>query len=391
MPLELFNEKVFSHPEIRGNYKIWKAKRFTPEEFAYLEPDSRLLYLVLCGHTAPSTHNTQPWAFKINPELNAINIYLDRSRVLPVSDVKGRQAVTSVGCAVANIINTSRYFGIEPAISFNDIQAENVTSMVSGNPDNRFVPLAQVKFNSNEKSNFSGVGTLKAIFDRRVDRGMYDGKKNITDDILKRMQKIGEKNGVIFHLLDRTKLVDQIKIQTIADLQNRADSFVINDLKFRTELAGWFLPNDTVSGIGMPGNTFGQSEGDSLNIYNALNGNAELRADDMVGFASSGSNGIKSAALVGLLSVHEDKPKDWLKAGISLEEVVLLLQTDNIHSAFHAGLAEADNVMSVKLIKRTLKGIFGSGDNPVILFRAGYSDGERDHAPRLPLEEVLLT
>jgi len=45
----------------------------------------------------PSAHNTQPWIFALRD--GAVDIYLDPSRHLEVSDPTGRQAYISLGCA----------------------------------------------------------------------------------------------------------------------------------------------------------------------------------------------------------------------------------------------------------------------------------------------------
>ncbi|MEV6823819.1 hypothetical protein [Amycolatopsis sp. NPDC051102] len=46
---------------------------------------------------APSPHNTQPWRFAVGPE--AIEVWLDRERVLAVADPHGREARLACGAA----------------------------------------------------------------------------------------------------------------------------------------------------------------------------------------------------------------------------------------------------------------------------------------------------
>jgi nitroreductase len=49
---------------------------------------------------APSVHNTQPWRFTVLPD--ALEIYADRTRQLPVLDPSGRELYLSLGCALFN-------------------------------------------------------------------------------------------------------------------------------------------------------------------------------------------------------------------------------------------------------------------------------------------------
>src|SRR5581483_10706624 len=89
-----------------ANYDIWRTERITPEKFSTLSPLDQQRYLASCFATSASTHNTQPWALKLDPEHSRIGIYLnlgrlyqtpdgeiiDQRRVLPISDKNGRQA-----------------------------------------------------------------------------------------------------------------------------------------------------------------------------------------------------------------------------------------------------------------------------------------------------------
>src|SRR5688572_1166934 len=58
---------------------------------------------------APSSHNTQPWSFHIR--WDALEIVLDRSRVLPVADPAAREMIISCGAALQNIRIALRQWG----------------------------------------------------------------------------------------------------------------------------------------------------------------------------------------------------------------------------------------------------------------------------------------
>lgn len=50
---------------------------------------------------APSSHNTQPWRFRISGD--RVELYADRTRALPVNDPENRELTISCGCALMNI------------------------------------------------------------------------------------------------------------------------------------------------------------------------------------------------------------------------------------------------------------------------------------------------
>ena len=47
---------------------------------------------------APSSHNSQPWLFRVRG--TTLDLYADRSRALPIADPEGRELVMSCGAAL---------------------------------------------------------------------------------------------------------------------------------------------------------------------------------------------------------------------------------------------------------------------------------------------------
>jgi hypothetical protein len=50
---------------------------------------------------APSSHNTQPWVFRLVK--SGIDVLADRTRALPVNDPSDRELTISCGCALMNL------------------------------------------------------------------------------------------------------------------------------------------------------------------------------------------------------------------------------------------------------------------------------------------------
>lgn len=63
-----------------------------------------------CGAVrAPSSHNTQPWLFRLGAD--RIELHADRSRALRVNDPDDRELVISCGAALFNLLISAAHHG----------------------------------------------------------------------------------------------------------------------------------------------------------------------------------------------------------------------------------------------------------------------------------------
>lgn len=63
---------------------------------------------------APSSHNSQPWRFKLG--LDDVPLYADRARALPMVDPHDREGVIRCGAALLHLRLAIRYFGHRDAV-----------------------------------------------------------------------------------------------------------------------------------------------------------------------------------------------------------------------------------------------------------------------------------
>ena len=70
----------------------------------------RLRFLVRYAILAPSSHNTEPWLFRVPDD--RIDVRLDFSRWLKVADDDQRELHISVGCALENLLVAAEHFGL---------------------------------------------------------------------------------------------------------------------------------------------------------------------------------------------------------------------------------------------------------------------------------------
>lgn len=362
------------------NFAAWQTSCLTVDHFWGLEKDEqRFSYLASLGHLAANSHNTQPWHFSYNSERNTLLVFIESERVLPVSDIKGRQAVISLGCALANI-----EVGLEAMQCAFEKHIHLSREQIVSNTQPRIL-VAEYKLLGRQTEAVVQPDTHKmynAILTRRVDRGEYDHDRKIGADVLKKIELMGVSLGVKTILIN-----DWGRKVALAELQSQADSFVINNKKFAEELINdWMLENDSLAELGMPGDTFRLNSEQTSKIKLRFKNNLGFESDDATGMVQLGKKGILSCQCVGLLTVEQDTPVEWLNAGITLEKGALLLESEGIAWAVHAGLAEVSqvNMLMLRPIAMTSK-------RPVILFRAGYLKGNETrapHSPRLTFEKV---
>jgi hypothetical protein len=73
--------------------------------------EEQIRFLLGYAILAPSSHNTQPWTFRIGE--SHVDLFADRSRGLPVVDRDDRELTISCGAALYNLRLALRCFGFQ--------------------------------------------------------------------------------------------------------------------------------------------------------------------------------------------------------------------------------------------------------------------------------------
>jgi nitroreductase len=345
----------------RANYAAWNIELLHEE---VIDRGALLRHLVGWAVLAASSHNVQPWKFILKPRENIIDACIDPVGILPASDVKGRQAYISLGCAIQNLLSAAAYYGLSYTLEYNG--------------ETRYpLSVVTVHFHDLESPHRGDPKLLDAIKQRRMNRAKYDPERPVPEEVLSKMNACAVAGGVTL-----CTVKDAGTRFAIAEFQYLADRAVVAITKFRTELGDFLLPNDTTSEKGMPGNTFGLSDALAKYVHEELKKPGAFDPDLAVGFASSSRDGIRSAPMLGVLTVPEDTAEWWIKAGMVFQEIALIAEEAKLAVAVHAALVE------VGMFNRLLGLRLGSTERPTVIFRVGYATEERPHSPRMPTEAV---
>ncbi len=366
------------------NYTSWHISALTRDQFARLSIQEKLLFLCQLGHLAPNSHNSQPWRFSLDANSNIIDIYIDRNFVLPASDIVGRQAIISIGCAIENMVVGASYLHAVPKLEIFEQKKSAVLPFTKEQHEHkRYVHVA--RFHYIAKNNPLPLEHLyKSIFTRKVMRAEYDPLQLLPLTVIRQLESATDGKKTKLHII-----TDAVRRISISEFQGQADGFVINSPRFSKELGAWLLPNDTDSHLGMPGAGFGLQDEEAQRIHRGLIGESSLQPEDGLKFALAGKYSIEKSPFIGCITISKDEISYWIEAGRSFERMFLILESFNISVAIHAGIVE------VALVNRIFAAMLGTLRKPAVLFRAGIIKNEKDkkrpHSPRLLIEQVLIT
>ena len=191
--------------------------------------------LVRYATLAASSHNTQPWKFKLEP--GRIVILPDLSQRCPAVDPDDHHLYASLGCAAENLLLAAQAAGLKGHYSY-DASASSV----------------QVDF---EKSTPFRSALFEAIPKRQCSRGEYDGT-SLSDEQLRLLEEAGRGNGVSVMLLTDSRQKEQV-----AEYVAEGNTAQFGDLAWAEELKKWirFNARDAVrTGDGLYGPVMGSPD-----------------------------------------------------------------------------------------------------------------------------------
>lgn len=362
-------------------FDAWRVRVLSPIQFGALSPSLQLAYLAWLDLLAPTSHNSVPQRFRLQPAAGALEVWLDRRFVLSASDVVGRQAAVSLGCGITNAVLGARAFGWGTAVELLPVPVEATRPEVPGEP--RYTRVASLRFEPGAHPP-EGERWLRAMLARKVFRVEFDERVKLEPSIVEELHEVvAAYDGLELHLLS-----DSATLLFLGKFQELADTTVFNREAFATELGDWLLPNDAPSPLGMRGQEYGLSDDTARRIHLGLLRRAPLLPDEMAGFAKAGNLGMRSSAAVAVITVEEDTVPHRIRVGQAYEEMALRLLGHRLCTAVHAGITEVDAP------NLALRGRLRTRRRPTMVCRIGRplreADWSRPHAARPELGTLFL-
>jgi hypothetical protein len=343
---------------MKENYKPWNIDI---DEYKLLNNNEEFLrFLIKYGILAPSGHNTQPWKFSIND--NKINVLLDSSRLLKVSDANDRQSYLSIGCLIKNIKIAANYFGYK-AEAFYILDKKKIDPVVAS------IEIIKIGSDLEDKDHL-----IHFITKRVTNRGKY--KQLPLPEHFNEFAKSFSTTEI-----NVTIVTEERKKREIAIVALNAMKDAMTSRDFRNELALYFKNNLTRSKIGMPG--FGMGIPLLLSFFvpyiikfvNVAILNRKMDEDVFINH---------TPAYI-MLSSNNDEPAIWLRIGEIFQELALYAERSGI------SLAPWQAPVQINDHYKKLNAIIDSKFRPQFLMRAGTPfNKDVKHSPRLPIEEVII-
>jgi hypothetical protein len=302
-------------------------------------PSVRLEFLVRYAVLAPSTHNSQPWLFRVRGD--ALELFADRTRSLPLCDPNGRELTISCGAALQFARLAARAFGREGAV---ELMPD------AGNPD----LLARLCLGAPHPPTSAEVRRFQAIPNRHTTRKPFTTDP-LVDQHVAELSTLAGKHGVAITLTSDPAIRDEV-----AALVAQADRRLMADPAFRRELSKWVRPKAASGAGGMSLSSFGLSDrlsaaaSAAIRIFN-------LRAETAFKFRRL----TRQSPWLGLLSSPEDDERSWLQTGMALSDIVLELAASNIACSY------LDQPVEVPDLRPQLARIMGVEELPQMLLRIG--------------------
>jgi len=191
------------------------------------DPSAILARAVEQAVLAPSSHNTQPWLFRIDGE--SLELYADRARGLRVNDPDDRELTVSCGAALLNARVAAEHAGA----------ALEVELLPDGDGGDL---LARARLAGGSSAD---ARLFAAIADRRTYRRPFSDRA-VPADALARLEEAAAAEGAWLDVLDGRRRAELVSLVAEGDRTQFADP------RWRRELASWMRSRRAGDGLALP-------------------------------------------------------------------------------------------------------------------------------------------
>jgi hypothetical protein len=325
----------------------------TPELFSALSEQAKLERLVYYASLAPSSHNTQPWLFKISD--HKIELYPNWRRRLDKSDPEDRELYISLGAAITNLKTAAESFKL------------NFNCQIY--PEAEAVALFQ--FESLSTTDFNRQ-TLEILCLRHCNRAKF-AEKALPEKFLHYLKELTGHNSVKISLV-----YEENKKTLVADIVARATEAAFLDKGFTEELSGWIKPSLKKYRDGLPGYNIGIPYPLSFVMpWMVKHLNVSKQQRKMV------EGPLRHSAAYIILSTEDNNKETWLKVGQIFEQIALEAQKNKIELGVLAAAIEIGDFY------KQLQAVININTRPQMFFRLGFCDNIPQSCPRLPLTQII--
>ncbi len=322
-----------------------------PSDDASLE--ERLMWCAYVAQLAPSKHNSQPWRLVVRD--GALWLWPELSRTVPLTDPSNRELLLSCGAAAHLATVAARALGRVLDIAW------------LPEPGGRL--LARLTEGRREPATEQDQHLLRAVFERRTDRGPLDAS-SLPTEVRVELRQAALAHGADLHLVEK-----ESERRSLAELVAQADRLLVRSGAVDEELAAWRRDPQDVRRDGVPtDHTRGA----------AASYRAEFVQRDFS--AGAGTPALMDRAgtdapWIMVLGTTGDHAGDWLLGGRALAAVLL-------HASAHGAQASYLNQpCEVPALRVAMRAALSMDSHPQVVLRIGRG-GDVPPTPRRNAVEV---
>lgn len=330
-------------------------------------PSGVLRALVQAATLAPSSHNTQPWLFRL--EDRAVALLADRTRALPVNDPDDRELTLSCGCALFNLRVATAAAGFRARVQpFPDAADPDLLARVHLEPAADTPAEAglrdAVAARRTYRERFAATPVDAAAVRSLVDAAALEGAT---------CAAAGAAPPQVANPPRLAPLDTDAQRHAAAALVAEGDAALWANPSWRRELAAWMHPRRRGDGLAVPAL--------ALPVAQVV-----IRTFDMGhGVGAKDRQLADESPLLALLSTEHDRPLDWLLAGQALQRLLLVGVTLGLQAS------HLNQAVQVPALRPRLQQLTGRPGHAQLLLRIGTPMRALPAAARRPLADVLVS
>ena len=298
---------------------------------------------------APSSHNTQPWRFRIDEA--GVSIHGDPARRLPINDPADRELTISCGCALMNLRVAAAAAG----------RAYRLDPLPEGE---RSSCLARLTWRDDAPD--AEEASLASGLERRRTVRQRFALSSVTDDEVDALAAMAAQEGAQLQVVETSG-----PRQQVARLVAEGDASLWRDRRWRRELAGWMRPRGRGDGLAVPGPVLPLARA-MVRLFDL--GERVGRHDRQLA---------EEAPRLLALCTEGDERRDWLEAGQALERVLLAACQLDLQASY------LNQPIQVEALRPRLRALLGESGQPQILLRLGHPRRELPPVPRRAVADVI--
>lgn len=303
--------------------------------------------LIEAAASAPSSHNTQPWLFRVHDDV--IELWADRTRALSVNDPFDRELTISCGAALFNLRAAAAAQAAPTTVSY---------------PEAREDLLATVRLGAGALET-SVASLAEQIGVRFTTRDAFESDA-LPSGLVESLHEAVAAEGARLHVLEGDDRA------FAAELIAEGDRAQFANPNWRRELASWMHPRRADDGLAMSPWVAPISR---LVVRNFDIGSKVGRDDEELA--------VDAPALV-MISTANDDPMSWLRAGQALQRALLFASAEGVQAGYLNQPCQLEDLRA-RLASAVCPERF-----PQVLFRLGSAAQPSHRAPRRAVDEVVI-